>query len=372
MLNKNQSHRRNVLKYLLVLPALATFLLSFQVEVVAQEKPATVAKASPSQEWIIGKNFSDADLETVSRQIAEQYQIKLSFSDVSRNDNGEIIGFTCESVTKLGRTNKWAYKPDKPIKKLAFIAYNDKEGDSYLRIGGEASRQDTEDPGYAIALMEMPESPKLKKDPSPIKSEEENFLVIINGTEYSGRFLKDHTVILDGETIRISPEEAVARFGDRASDGAMIFTGKAVITPNPPASLSTGKALADKQPREVGTAPKKAIKDKTSASNPDIEIAHAEMERPKFQIDLAPPVLDRVKLQIDLQHPPIEEAKKMAEEARARASSKRLTLATANGEAAPGNEIGLVRRKDEHAKRDIEHAQHGNEHIRREIEFTRN
>jgi hypothetical protein len=38
MLNKNQSHKRNSLKYALIIPALIGFVVLFQIETIAQEK----------------------------------------------------------------------------------------------------------------------------------------------------------------------------------------------------------------------------------------------------------------------------------------------------------------------------------------------
>ncbi len=66
MLNTNQSNKRNVWKYFVVLPLLAFFFMfQFQMKVLAQEKSAPVIENKRERKEVVSvvidKNTSDAE-----------------------------------------------------------------------------------------------------------------------------------------------------------------------------------------------------------------------------------------------------------------------------------------------------------------------
>ncbi|RZJ68263.1 MAG: peptidase M56 [Flavobacterium sp.] len=127
MLNKNQSSKWNSWKYLLIVPALAAFLLYFQVKVVAQQRnidPMIVA-AQEGVEVVVDKNTSDAELKAKSEQLKKDHGIKLKFSKVKRNGNGEIIAIKAEFKDADGKKGTTMFASDKPIEPIRFYKEND-------------------------------------------------------------------------------------------------------------------------------------------------------------------------------------------------------------------------------------------------------
>lgn len=93
MLNKKQSKRRNSWKYGIVLPALAAFMLLFQVKVVAQEKASEISTSSQEKTKAIitvEKDNSDAELAESTKAFKQDFDADVIFSDVKRNASGEI------------------------------------------------------------------------------------------------------------------------------------------------------------------------------------------------------------------------------------------------------------------------------------------
>ena len=96
MLNKNQSRKSNSWKYAAVLPALGAFVLLFQINVVAQEKPQKVKEAS-------GRDNSDLkmalhvtalstekELNSEKEFFEKEYGLLMQFSGIQTNSNNEI------------------------------------------------------------------------------------------------------------------------------------------------------------------------------------------------------------------------------------------------------------------------------------------
>lgn len=93
MLNKKQSKKRNSWKYGIVLPALAAFILMFQVKVVAQEKASEIKTSSEEKTKIvitIDKDTSDDELNKSTNVFKDEFEADVTFSNVARNASGEI------------------------------------------------------------------------------------------------------------------------------------------------------------------------------------------------------------------------------------------------------------------------------------------
>lgn len=131
MLNKNQSHKRNSWKYAVVLPALAFFIIFFQVKVIAQEigGPAVAVATNTDAVYVtVTKNSTDADLKKNTEILKEQYGIKLKFSKVKRNAKGEITAIKVEFDDKKGNSGVSQLNGTEPIKPIHFYKNNDKLG----------------------------------------------------------------------------------------------------------------------------------------------------------------------------------------------------------------------------------------------------
>lgn len=135
MLNKNQSSKWNSWKYLLIVPALAAFLFYFQVKVVAQQRdiaPLYVAAQEGVIEVVVDKNTSDAELKNEAERLKKEHGIKLKFSKVKRNSNGEITSIKAEFKDANGKKGTTMVSGDKPIDPIRFY----KEYDGAIGFGG--------------------------------------------------------------------------------------------------------------------------------------------------------------------------------------------------------------------------------------------
>ncbi|NUY79755.1 peptidase M56 [Flavobacterium sp. MAH-1] len=124
MLNKNQSSKWNSCKYLLIVPALAAFMLYFQVKVVAQEKHSDVFFIKGAQEGVevvVDKNTSDAELKQHAEDLKKNHGIKLKFSKVKRNSAGEIVCIKAEFKDQNGKKGTTMISGDKPIEPIRFF-----------------------------------------------------------------------------------------------------------------------------------------------------------------------------------------------------------------------------------------------------------
>lgn len=93
MLNSNQSNRKNIWKFGIILPFVTAFMLLFQIETIAQEKfveeTKTSTDMSSSISSIITKNLTDKDLDELEKIFSDEHQ-KLNISNVKRNESNEI------------------------------------------------------------------------------------------------------------------------------------------------------------------------------------------------------------------------------------------------------------------------------------------
>ncbi|NNL16743.1 MAG: hypothetical protein HKO81_08900 [Flavobacteriaceae bacterium] len=166
MLNQAKSNIKNVWKYSVVLPALAFFLMSFNVETIEVEKPIKDLPTSTDLSFIIEnnefyktnsvdknktqakvffkgnstsmlnftqkiikkkihKNTTDQELKEISQSLKKD-GIEFNFKNVKRNDNNEIIGINITYKDSNGNTGNYALNSDNPINTFHF--YKEENG----------------------------------------------------------------------------------------------------------------------------------------------------------------------------------------------------------------------------------------------------
>ncbi len=166
MLNQSKSNIRNAWKYFVILPALALFLMSFNVETVEVVKePKEVTTTSdlstisdnnlipnfnaisnnnvPSQvfskkldvpqttvaqkiiEANIDKNTTDQELKDIATALKKD-DIEFSFKNVKRNASNEITGISVTYKDSNGNTGNYALSSENPIN--AFRFYKEENG----------------------------------------------------------------------------------------------------------------------------------------------------------------------------------------------------------------------------------------------------
>lgn len=105
MLQKSQSKKLNLLKYLLILPALVGFLMSFntkEIYINATSNPSKINKKV--EKFVIESHFTNDDLEDFTRNL-ELNNFEFILKSIKRNDGGMItaIDFTIIKNNTGGR-----------------------------------------------------------------------------------------------------------------------------------------------------------------------------------------------------------------------------------------------------------------------------
>lgn len=142
MLNKQKSKKMNSLKYGLVLPVLAAFMLLFQVKTVAQEKKSynSVIESKVKVVEMITKDSKDEELKEKKKVFKEEFDTDVDFQNVKRNDKSEI---TAVKVTVKDKTQSQVYEVagTEPISPFTIEVEKDDAGRKSIAFGnGNKSR----------------------------------------------------------------------------------------------------------------------------------------------------------------------------------------------------------------------------------------
>jgi TonB-dependent SusC/RagA subfamily outer membrane receptor len=134
MLNKNQSKKRNSWKYYVVIPALAAFVLLFQVETIAQEKaPNIIEKINPGEVeaievFTIEKNTTNAEIDQRVKTLKEKFNISAVISELKRNSNNEITSININLSDEKGANQFKKSAIPTGIEKIGIIIITKKDG----------------------------------------------------------------------------------------------------------------------------------------------------------------------------------------------------------------------------------------------------
>ncbi|NRS90575.1 hypothetical protein HNQ02_003520 [Flavobacterium sp. 7E] len=231
MLNKNQSRKRNSWKYAVVLPALVAFVLMFQINVIAQEKPQE-AKEEPSMGNLdlkmalhVTSLSTEKGLNTQKEYFEKEYGLVIAFSGIKTNSNNEITAIKVALTDNKGTEKEQQIKGNKAIAPFDIFA----EIKSGVLI----------DFGFATPNMEelarMMKSSKnsglnIKKEEgfytiTDFKKEGKAYLILVNGLAQS---TDDHIKIpIDNEILSsniLDPIEAEKKYGSKGKNGVIEIT----------------------------------------------------------------------------------------------------------------------------------------------------
>jgi hypothetical protein len=138
MLNKNQSKKRNSWKYYVVIPALAAFVLLFQVEVIAKERPQIIKENDSNIEsmdvYKIRKNSTDTELNEIKNNLQKYHKVKFEFSEVKRNDSNQLTAITVDVKKGKQRAKSVQNSDNKAINEFGVIIITYKNGDKKIGI----------------------------------------------------------------------------------------------------------------------------------------------------------------------------------------------------------------------------------------------
>ncbi|WP_329806200.1 M56 family metallopeptidase [Flavobacterium facile] len=258
MLNTNQSKRKNIWKYILVVPLLTGFMLLFQIETIAQEKKSKeqTKKATESFLYVFEKQYDDSTIENYVKEIDKNHHLTLVITDVKRNSENEITAINVTIKTKEGQKINHIVHGDSPIGKFAIkIAKNngnetveilDKEellypnGTKRMKgkidsvtvvvedeINSEKTIVKSGDWKQVDAILNQAKSTKVSK------KNEKDPLFIVNGKEMRRSEIVHKSIITDGETTIYNEKEGLEKFGEKGKDGVYVLNGKTTFTDDP-------------------------------------------------------------------------------------------------------------------------------------------
>lgn len=248
MLNKSNSNKYNQLKLMLVLPALAVFLWSFNTEEVI-EYTTSIAEISSEENNAIIKSkvlsFSaettDSELDALENHFTENHPESLvKIANRKRNAGGSLINFSFQTkfigndmfYTRFdrgaGAPFQTVYTIEAKEKGALLVSEIGKDGMQIKITKEQLELFSTEEKALDLKTKRIQEKDSLKlKEPMLGK----NPLYIINGKEYrKDQLPADKTIELDGYVEVFNKQEGREKYGVKGKDGVMLFHGVATFT----------------------------------------------------------------------------------------------------------------------------------------------
>lgn len=328
MLNTNQSKKWNSWKYFIVIPALAAFLLYFQVKVIAQEKQNPNAKLQElTQETVavlIDKNSTDEQMKSDAEKLKKEHNIKLKFSKIKRNSAGEIVAIKVEYKDVNGAKGITQFTGNVPIKPIRFY----KSDDGNIGFGTSQKNKeyvynfttDSDDNAQVITIIsdeddaEAPEAPEepetaelpeTPESPEAVEAPELPILPRKPGSQEKRVIIKKNgngknkiQIVVNGEVMDIDGDKIIAE-----------------LEPMINSSLySLDEFRNDLDFKEIGKIKKKAMQE-----------ARITMKRVR-------PEMERAKREIELSRPEMEQARKEMQEAKEELRQARLEIEKSKAE----------------------------------------
>ena len=139
MLNKNQSKKRNYLKYYAIIPALVAFVFLFQIKTIAQEKERkevqeVTEKTDPIAVFKIQKNTTDKELKEMAEKLKLNHHVDVVISDVKRNAKNELTAIKVNIQKGSNGTQTLEIEGDEAIKSCGIVVTTEANGKEKIGI----------------------------------------------------------------------------------------------------------------------------------------------------------------------------------------------------------------------------------------------
>jgi hypothetical protein len=169
MLNKNQSKKSNSWKYTLILPALAVFMMAFQVNVITQENNKKQSGRNDTSQVVICKSSTDDYINESCERIKKEHNIDLKFSEIKRNTQGEILSIEGTFNDNKGTNGNYRQTRDTPINTLKFLIKKGKNGNDEIGFSNVDQKNTLENENLVsdIDATEPPVPPAFPSGPIP-------------------------------------------------------------------------------------------------------------------------------------------------------------------------------------------------------------
>ena len=135
MLHKSKSKKVNLIKYALVVPMLAYFLMSFNTEHVYVKKETPVVskvlkksniEIAENFEFIIDKNTTNKDFENAKKSFWEKFKLDFTYNNIKRNFKNEIVALKIKlEGDKKGLVTANYYESEGVIKPFKIFHHTD-------------------------------------------------------------------------------------------------------------------------------------------------------------------------------------------------------------------------------------------------------
>jgi hypothetical protein len=275
MLHKSKSNKLNAWKYVLIIPALAIFLMSFNTKEIYIAKD-TETYPIFENDFVVTANSTDSDLKLIKMYFKNK-PVQIQFSEILRNSDHTLKAVTLNTKYQDGtdytkrmsvsNTNSNQIAPFK----ISFnvgqedIVLNFLEDDSNTTIG---KHEVTFGKDNTIGKINPHKSDK------SIQTEDnslgENPLYIVEGMPLKKEDLKNKQFSTTGSIEQLNKIEGEKRFGKAGKDGAIIFNGKTTFNNN----------------KQVFHSKRSAIVITKDFSEADLNLAKAQLEKEGLKIKI--------------------------------------------------------------------------------------
>lgn len=280
MLNKNQSHKRNLCKYAVIIPALIGFVFLFQTKIVAQEKPEnptqpqeaeaakpkivadtivwkkdftkdfekpmkTKTKTNKKSDFVITREMSDSDIKSITKSVKD-LGIDLEIKDIKRNKQGEINAITIKHDNKKGHSGiyKRSYsKSDTKCIPLIVLSIQSKNGEiGNLNID---EKGDFKDFGEYLSSLPAKKDSSKKSDFVAISTFKENESDDKESSfvySFSNDGDEKKVIAYKGKSVVVNDDGTFSISGDGENESQITIKGKTITVNSDGIVSANGKA----------------------------------------------------------------------------------------------------------------------------------
>jgi Zn-dependent protease with chaperone function len=258
MLNKNQSHRNNVWKFTMVIPALIAFVFLFQVKTVAQEmysEPLTNEGSSNEKSnsadstenssnleitnhpgYIFDKITSDNELKENVDELKKEFNIDFKFTNVKRNNKGEIIAIKLSFTDNKGKKGTTEQSREIPIRPIFFRT--EPSADGKFDIGFYDNHE----------MVAKANDNENERKIQSIESITDDMLIYVDGEKYT----KEDLEYLDPKGLKsitiFKDNKAIEMYGEKGKNGVAVVVTNWNVPPATPATPAQPNLVAPVAP----------------------------------------------------------------------------------------------------------------------------
>ncbi|MBD0824003.1 M56 family metallopeptidase [Aestuariibaculum marinum] len=226
MLHKSKSKQSHLIKYALVIPALAFFLMSFNTQEVYVNTQDKERISTKDTSILFTKDLTDQQLEDIKVNLKNNQNIDFTFSNLIRNNNDEIISLKAHFNNERGSTTWNAPNNNTPIGPFLFYKAKDVIGAKPVDSSETelfAVRDTTADPKPNQWKTEFIINKPFDSVPPP--------LYYLDGKEISSENKKE----ISPESIErvnvLKGKAAIEKYGEKGKNGVIEITSKKKTSP---------------------------------------------------------------------------------------------------------------------------------------------